>query len=111
MKMRLKLWIESDGEMAFGVGGAMLLREIERTGSLAGAARALEMSYRTAWGRLKKLESALGQELVEKQGGNKAGYRLSVFGREMLTAFEAWEAQVRADAMRRAKKLFPIPLV
>nr|WP_245168151.1 LysR family transcriptional regulator [Desulfobaculum xiamenense] len=104
----MKVWLEDADGTAFGMGGAALLREVERTGSLAGAARELGMSYRAAWGRLKKTEAGLGVALVEKKGGNKAGYRLSVFGRELLEAFEAWDARVRAEAERGARELLPL---
>jgi molybdate transport system regulatory protein len=110
MKMRMKLWLEKDGEMAFGPGPAAILREVERTGSLAGAARALGMSYRTAWGRMKKLENALGTALVAKKGGNKAGSTLTAYGQVLLEAYEAWEASVRAEAAKKAEELFPFPV-
>lgn len=87
-EMKMKIWLELEGEIAFGLGSALLLRQIEKTGSLAGAAKELKMSYRAAWGRLKKVQNSLGCSLVEKQGGNKAGYSLTEHGRKLLDAYE-----------------------
>jgi molybdate transport system regulatory protein len=61
MDLCMKLWVEKDGKVVFGGGRYQLLKAIEEQGSLAGAARALKMSYRAAWGRLKASEKRLGK--------------------------------------------------
>jgi hypothetical protein len=48
--MSLRLYFE---EKAFGPGMVMLLREVERTGSLQKAAKAMNMAYSKAWKMLK----------------------------------------------------------
>ncbi|MBN2445873.1 MAG: hypothetical protein JXO22_04065, partial [Phycisphaerae bacterium] len=50
---RVKLWIEEGGMHIFGAGLARLLEQIDRHGTLRGAAEAAHMSYRHAWGLLK----------------------------------------------------------
>ncbi|SKA68069.1 molybdate transport system regulatory protein [Desulfobaculum bizertense DSM 18034] len=110
LKVKLKVWLETGGEMAFGLGSASLLKEIDQNGSLAAAARELGMSYRAAWGRIKDIEAALGEKLLEKKGGNKSGYRLSPLGRKMLVAYTEWEEQVHAAALRLAREKFPVPV-
>lgn len=109
-RMRVKIWLEEDQRMVFGPGCAMLLREIERSGSLAGAVKTLKMSYRAAWGHIKKVEDTLGTALVVKTSGNKGGYSLSGEGRELMEAYEEWSAAVEDKAAMLARELFPWPV-
>jgi molybdate transport system regulatory protein len=108
-KLRLKLWIDADGENAFGPGSAALLKGVEETGSLAGAARALGMSYRAAWGRVRKIEARLGEAVLRKRGGNKAGYELTARGHAMLVAYEALFEEMDTLAQARFQELFASP--
>jgi len=52
---------------------ARLLRRISETGSLTVAARMLGISYRNAWGRIKKAESSTGVSLIRAQSGGASG--------------------------------------
>jgi molybdate transport system regulatory protein len=106
-RMRVKIWLEHEDKLVFGPGCAMLLREIERSGSLSGAVRNLGMSYRAAWGHIKKVEQNLGRDLVVKTGGNKGGYSLSDEGLRLLEAYEAWLRAVQDNAFELAGELFP----
>ncbi len=108
--IQVKLWIESDGKILFGQGAALLLKGVERTGSLSGAAKDLKMSYRAAWGRIKKMEDNLGEPLLTKKKGNKAGYSLSKLGIKLLAAYEGWISQLEAEAQKKADELFPWPI-
>lgn len=47
-----------------------LLEAIAATGSVVGAAGALNLSYRGVWDRLRAIESDLGQRLVQKSRGH-----------------------------------------
>ncbi|NCB18500.1 MAG: extracellular solute-binding protein [Bacteroidia bacterium] len=51
----------------------MLLEKISQTGSIAGAAEAVGMSYRKAWGMLRDCERELGFPLVETLRGGSGG--------------------------------------
>ncbi len=100
----LHLWLERDGDTLFGMGRLQLLERIESTGSLKKAAEDLGMSYRAAWGKLKKSEDALGFKLVEhKRGGTSAGYGLTAEGRRLAEAFRRWYAEVERLALFHAK--------
>ena len=68
-----KIWLETDEGYVFGPGVYSLLRKIGETGTLKGAAEALGMSYRFAWGLLKKAEERLGEPLVESHKGGRSG--------------------------------------
>jgi len=100
LRMRVKFWIEVDGENAFGMGSFALLQGVETTGSLAGAAKEIGMSYRTAWGRIRKIEERMGQPVLVKRGGNKSGYQLSAFGARCLASYKAAYAAVHTVAQR-----------
>ena len=61
MKIRFKVWLEKTGQQVlFGEGRMQLLQAIADQGSLAQAAKKMEMSYRAAWGRLKASEDSTG---------------------------------------------------
>ncbi|MFV0422630.1 winged helix-turn-helix domain-containing protein [Oleidesulfovibrio sp.] len=105
-QLKMKLWIDMGGKNAFGMGSAALLRGVDQTGSLAGAAKALGMSYRAAWGRIRKIEERLGTNVLIKRGGNKSGYDLSFEGQAFLEAYEALQKSVEEVAQRRFNDLF-----
>jgi len=89
LTLEWRIWIERDGQPCFGDGRARLLEAIGRAGSLSGAARELEMPYRTAWQHLESMEQALGRRLVERQTGGKrgGGTQLTDHGQELLAAY------------------------
>lgn len=109
-KTRVKIWLEHEDQMVFGPGCHALLERIDRIGSLAGAVKELKMSYRAAWGHIKKVEDTLGVALVVKEGGNKSGYSLSDEGRQLLAAYDKWNSAVEDEAVRLAQELFPWPV-
>lgn len=96
--VKYKFWLEEDGNMLFGSGGTVLLEQIDALGSLSGASKELGMSYRRAWGRLKKLEECIGEPLVTKVGGNKKGYRLTDTGRRFIKSYRDAEKLMDAAA-------------
>ncbi|QJT11338.1 ModE family transcriptional regulator [Oceanidesulfovibrio marinus] len=93
--------------MLFGSGRAQLLLKIREYGSLKKAAEAMGISYRAAWGKLKKTEEVLGEPLVEKYGGNRAGYSLSPLGERLMAAYAQWFDEVERFAVDRAEELLP----
>jgi molybdate transport system regulatory protein len=104
--LKVRLWLETEDGMILGMGRARLLDEVARHGSLNKAAKELGMSYRAAWGRLKKTESLLGEPLVEK-GGVRQGFVLTPLGRELVDRFRAWHDDVERYALARAAEAFP----
>lgn len=104
--MHLHLWLETDKGLLFGPGRAELLECIDRLGSLRKAADDLGMSYRAAWGKIKRTEEALGFKLIDKVGSYKEGYRLTEAGRELKERFSRWRREVEEDALARARDIF-----
>ncbi len=116
--MHLKIWLTradgdadaKDGLELVGQGRVELLRRMAELGSLKKAAESMSMSYRLAWGRLKKMEEALGRPLVESGGHRRGGYRLTPAGEELVTAFRRWEDEVRRFALAHAPQLYDLIL-
>lgn len=97
---RVKLWLEKDGQLVFSEYRARLLRLIKETGSLAEAAQAMSLSYRRAWGKLREIETNLGEPLVHSARGGGGGGRsgLTARGERMLMEFEALAEKTRQAA-------------
>lgn len=104
--MHLHLWLETDKGLIFGPGRAELLKSIERLGSLRKAAEELGMSYRAAWGKIKRTEEVLGFKVVDKAGSYKEGYRLTCAGRDLKERFDRWRHEVEEDALQKARAIF-----
>lgn len=104
--VRLNLWLEDADGMLFGHGRALLLQKIEEHGSLRRAAEDLKMSYRAAWGKLKKSEEILGFPLVEKLGGNKSGFQLTGRGKTLMDNYFLWYDSLERQAWEMAGELF-----
>ena len=69
-----------------------LLQAVAENGSISGAARALDLSYRHVWGALKRWEDQLGGELIIWGKGQSA--QLSEFGTKLLWAERQAQARL-----------------
>lgn len=108
--IRLNLWIETSDGMYFGLGRALLLSRVQEHGSLKKAAEDLGMSYRAAWGKIRKTEEIIGEPLVVKTGDNKRnGCHLTDRGRRLLDQYMAWIKEVEGEALRKAEEIFSAP--
>jgi molybdate transport system regulatory protein len=106
----LKLWLQEENKILLGLGRAQLLKKVDELGSLKKAAESLGMSYRAAWGRMKRAEEAMGFALLQTAGAKREGCRLSPAGRDAVEAFLAWHEEVRLYALKSAEAL-PFPVV
>ena len=69
-----KLWLSlKNGDGILGDGKWQLLLAIHKFGSISKAATVLDISYRKAWGDIRKVESMLGINIVEKTRGGAVG--------------------------------------
>jgi molybdate transport repressor ModE-like protein len=92
-----KVWMETDDGYVFGPGVHSLLKKLEETGTLKEAASSLGMSYRYAWGLIRKAEEKLGSPLVHAHKGGKhggGGIELTDLGRRFLSEFAELRDQV-----------------
>jgi len=101
MKISNKVWLEKDGQVVFGAGRERLLKAVEECGSLYGAAKRFNMSYRAAWGKIKKTEDRLGMKLVETPEGCR-GMRLTPEGKKLLDEFHRCEEDIQSYVKSRA---------
>lgn len=88
-----KLWVYSvEDEGVFGDGKVRLLKAIQDHGSLREAASSLEISYRKAWGDLRKAEKCLRMKLVDRSRGGYGGGRtvLTDGGQKLITAYTSF---------------------
>lgn len=70
---------------------ALLLWRISETSSLTEAAELLGISYRNAWGRIRRIESTSGKQVLETRVGGAAGgsSRLTSEGMSLLREFRS----------------------
>ncbi len=104
-----KLWISHGATAgAFGDGKWRLLMAISREGSLQGAAQALTISYRKAWGDLRKAEASLGCQLVERHRGGRSGgdMQLTRMGEKWLQAYSRFRVGVEQEVSRIFEECF-----
>ncbi|MFZ5649510.1 MAG: winged helix-turn-helix domain-containing protein [Bacillota bacterium] len=89
-----KIWFEKDGEV-FGEGLYNLLLLIESMGSISGAAGHMEMSYRTAWGKIRAAEKRWGIRLVNARVGGETGgcSRLTVEAAQLVNRFRRFREE------------------
>lgn len=108
LRGRTKVWLEADGEPVLGGGLERLLRYVDQLGSLSAAAAEMRMSYRQAWGMVKKAEQRLGLSLVERHAGGPGGggAALTDAGKELLASFQAWQTEVEDAAAASFQRHF-----
>ncbi len=97
LNAKFKLWLSNNqAEGIFGDGKWRLLKTVGQKGSLQAASNALGISYRKAWGDLKKAEKYLHVSLVDKhRGGRKGGStELTDAGRVWVKAYEGFRNDV-----------------
>lgn len=106
-QIRLRCWIEIDGEKFFGPGPAELLEGIEREGSLAKAAKQMGMSYKKAWDIVDHLNSQSKNKFVESHKGGEKGGRaeLTEQGKAFVTQYRSLEKKLNAIISKEDKLL------
>jgi molybdate transport system regulatory protein len=92
VSLRLQLKVGADSRI--GHGKVRLLEEIERTGSISAAARALGMNYRRGWDLVDHMSKAFGRPVVNGTTGGLGGAELTDLGRDIVARWRALEAEV-----------------
>lgn len=97
LQPRVKVWLELDGEYAFGAGISRILTAVAEAGSIKGAAKAQGKSYRYVWSRIKEAEQTLGQTLVESQLGGQTANRSRLTARavQLVRDYDSLRQRVR----------------
>ena len=90
MRIKSKIWIESNNGILLSEGRVQLLKMIDETGSLNKASKALNISYQKAWRLIDEVSKTTKQPIIEtKIGGAKGGGTvLTPYGKSLITIFE-----------------------
>ena len=72
-EVHTKVWIERAGAVVISDFRAGLLEAVAEHGSVAAAAEAFGLPYRTAWKKLREMETAAGVTLIESTSGGRYG--------------------------------------
>ncbi len=98
----IRFRIDLGPEEAIGPGKIALLEQIDRGGSLSRAARELGMSYRRAWRLLDSLNHGFRERVVVTATGGPrgGGATLTAFGRELISTYREFDAEVQLRAAR-----------
>ncbi len=107
LKWRGRLWLEGEEGTFLGYGRVVLLERIREFGSLAQAARSMEMSYKHAWDLLASMNRQAGCKLVETSRGGKSGggAELTVTGERAIIVFRHYHAQFQDVLQEMTAKL------
>ena len=106
--LNYKLWLSSvTGEGIIEEDKYKLLKLIDAKGSLKAASAEIGISYRKAWGDMKKAESLLGYELIIRQRGGKSGglSLLTEKAKKLLEAYNVLHTRMD-DAVEKAYEEF-----
>ncbi|NHI82976.1 MAG: molybdenum-binding protein [Candidatus Thorarchaeota archaeon] len=90
LKPNYKLWLEFDGKYVFGPGAYAIMNHVLKKGTLTGVTESTGMSYRYAWGVIRKIEATLGVKiLVTFKGGPSGGggAKVTDFGLKLMQMF------------------------
>lgn len=94
-------------EIALGPGKARLLELVGETGSIAGAASAMGMSYMRAWTLVRTMNRCFPEPVVVsvRGGARRGGARLTPAGREALALYREMESACAAASARPWRRL------
>jgi molybdate transport system regulatory protein len=89
------LSLHAGDRMLCGHDRVELLAKIGETGSITAAARAVGMSYKSAWDAVDAMNNLAEEPLVVRATGGKhgGGTHLTVHGEQLVQAFKALEAE------------------
>ena len=107
MEIKSKFWIENNGEAVLGGGKAGLLLTVDRLGSIQRAAEEFGMSYRHAWGAIRKIEQRAGFKILDTRlGGKDRGAQLTPKGKAFVQQADFLLKDLQAVVEKRFTKKF-----
>ena len=93
MQLEGRFWLDRGGKPFLGPGRVALLERIDACRSIAEAARAMGMGYKTAWDLVDAMNQLAEQPLVVRVKGGRqgGGTELTDYGRSVVATFRALE--------------------
>jgi len=97
-------------EIALGPGKADLLEAVAQTGSIAEAARQLDLSYMRAWSMIQTMNQSFQEPVVEKNRGGEAhgGATVTEFGQKLLKLYRQMEAKAAKATAKESAALLKL---
>lgn len=94
--LKASLTLHGPERPAIGRERILLLEAVARSGSIAGGAKAVGLSYKAAWDALDALSNLFGQPLLETRSGGRCGggARLTEAGRRVIRSYHRLEAEL-----------------
>ena len=88
-----RFWLNIEGESFAGKGRITLLEQIQQTGSISAAARAMRMSYKAAWEAVDAMNNLAPEPLLTRRtgGAGGGGTALTAYGRRVIQHFRQVE--------------------
>jgi molybdate transport system regulatory protein len=104
---RLSIRVDLESGARIGPGKVAVLEEIERSGSISAAGRALRMSYRRTWELVEDLNVTMGGPVVATAAGGSGGggASLTALGKAVITRYRAIEVDCAAAARKHIAAL------
>ncbi len=99
--VKSRVWIEDDkGKVVFGAGRLNILIAVAEHGSILAASKALGMSYRAVWGKIKATEDRLGYPLLMKRlgGSHGGGSELTPIAKSLIERFRHLDNLMKTTA-------------
>ena len=92
VKLRsIQLLVSDNGGIIMGKGRMEILASIDRTGSINKTAKALKMSYKSVWSKIKSTEANFGRPVVTAT--KTEGTHLTEEGRTLLDQYKRLNEQ------------------
>lgn len=84
-----------EGDKPFAADQALLLLAIQEHGSISKAAKAVGISYKTAWDRIEAINNLSPSPLVARAAGGArgGGTELTEYGQQVLAGFQALQTE------------------
>jgi molybdate transport system regulatory protein len=101
------MWLEIGGEPVFGPGAYSILKAVRETGTITEGAKKLGMSYRYAWGVIRKIEKRIGAPLLETHKGGTiggGGASVTALGLRFMEVFARAGEEFERVAQEASKK-------
>ena len=97
MELTGSLWLQKSGQKVFAGERIALLEKIGELGSITKAAKAVGISYKTAWDHVDLMNNLADRPLVERSVGGKGGggTSLTPAGLEIVKQFHVFDEEHR----------------
>ncbi|MDO4491720.1 MAG: LysR family transcriptional regulator [Lachnospiraceae bacterium] len=95
-RVKTKLILQNREDF-FGPGMSRLLHLIDEHGSIAAAAKEMEMAYSKAWKMLRKAEKGVAFPLILREKGGKTGggSKLTKEGKEFIELYDEMQVELK----------------